>query len=129
RRGLELNYRLLPVAVEKHEGALPATYSFVQLEPNNVVLTAMKKAEDDDALVLRFYEWAGKEGDVTVQLPARAHSATETDLMEKVLGELPLTDGRVNVHTKPYEIKTVKVSFGREGVNREIAELRSFVIQ
>src|SRR5437588_6912280 len=101
RRGLELNYRLLPVAVEKHEGALPATYSFVQLEPNNVVLTAMKKAEDDDALVLRFYEWAGKEGDVRVQLPARAHSATETDLMEKVLGELPLTDGRVNVHTKP----------------------------
>ncbi|PYX20205.1 MAG: hypothetical protein DMG82_23005 [Acidobacteria bacterium] len=114
RRGLELNYRLLPVAVEKHEGALPATYSFVQLEPNNVVLTAMKKAEDDDALVLRFYEWAGKEGDVTVQLPARAHSATETDLMEKALGELPLTDGRVSVHTKPYEIKTVKVSFGRE---------------
>ena len=111
---MELNYRLLPVAVEKHEGALPATYSFVQLEPNNVVLTAMKKAEDDDALVLRFYEWAGKEGDVTVQVPARAHSATETDLMEKVLGELPLTDGRVNVHTKPYEIKTVKVSFGRE---------------
>jgi alpha-mannosidase len=113
RRGLELNYRLLPMAVEKHEGALPATYSFVQLEPNNVVLTAMKKAEDDDALVLRFYEWAGKEGDVTVQVPGRAHSATETDLMEKALGELPLKDGRVNVHTKPYEIKTVKVSFGK----------------
>jgi alpha-mannosidase len=81
--------------------------------PNNVVLTAMKKAEDDDALVLRFYEWAGKEGDVTVQLPARAQSATETDLMEKALGELPLKDGKVNVHTKPYEIKTVKVSFGK----------------
>ena len=113
RRGLELNYRLLPMAVEKHEGALPATYSFVQLEPNNVVLTAMKKAEDDDALVLRFYEWAGKEGDVTVQVPARAHSATETDLMEKVLGELPLREGKVSVHTRPYEIKTVKVSFGK----------------
>jgi alpha-mannosidase len=113
RRGLELNYRLLPMAVEKHEGALPATYSFVQLEPNNVVLTAMKKAEDDDALVLRFYEWAGKEGDVTVQLPARAHSATETDLMEKALGELPLREGRVSVNTRPYEIKTVKVDFGK----------------
>jgi alpha-mannosidase len=113
RRGLELNYRLLPMAVEKHEGALPATYSFVQLEPNNVVLTAMKKAEDDDALVLRFYEWAGKEGGVTVQLPARAHSATETDLMEKALGELPLREGRVSVNTRPYEIKTVKVDFGK----------------
>jgi alpha-mannosidase len=113
RRGLELNYRLLPIPVEKHEGALPATYSFVQIEPNNVVLTALKKAEDDDALVLRFYEWAGKEGDVTLQIPAAARSATETDLMEKALGELPLKDGKITVHTKPYEIKTVKVSFGK----------------
>jgi alpha-mannosidase len=78
-----------------------------------VVLTALKKAEDDDALVLRFYEWTGKEGDVTLQVPAGARSATETDLMEKALGELPLKDGKITVHTKPYEIKTVKVSFGK----------------
>jgi alpha-mannosidase len=114
RRGLELNYRSLLMPVEKHEGALPPTFSFVQLEANNVVLTALKKAEDDDALVFRFYEWAGKEGDVTLQVPAGARSATETDLMEKTIGELPLRDGRVTVHTKPYEIKTVKVSFGRD---------------
>jgi alpha-mannosidase len=48
-----------------------------------------------------------------VQLPARAHSATETDLMEKALGELPLREGRVSVHTRPYEIKTLKVDFGK----------------
>ncbi len=114
RRGLELNYRLLPMPVEKHEGALPAAFSFVQLEPNDVVLTALKRAEDDDALIFRFYEWAGKEGDVTLQVPTGARSAVETDLMEKVLNDLPLKDGKVSVHSKPYEIKTVKVSFGRD---------------
>ncbi len=113
RRGLELNYRLLAMPAEKHDGALPASYSFVQIEPANVVLTAVKKAEDDDGLVMRFYEWAGKEGDVTLQAPSGARSATETDLMEKGGGELPLKDGKVTVHTKPYEIKTVKVSFGK----------------
>ena len=51
-----------------------------------------------------------------MQVPARAQSAAETDLMEKALGRLLLRDGRVNVHTKPYEIKTVKVSFEREWV-------------
>jgi len=58
RRGYELNDRLFSVPVEKHQGTLPPEYSFVQLQPDNVVLTAVKKAEDDNALVLRFYEWA-----------------------------------------------------------------------
>jgi alpha-mannosidase len=46
-----------------------------------VVVTALKKSEDDDALVLRFYEWAGKEKDVQMQLPANA-LGSETDLMD-----------------------------------------------
>lgn len=111
RRGYELNYRLFTTQTGNHEGALPPTYSFVQIEPENVVLTAVKKAEDDSALVLRFYEWAGREGDVTLQIPAGASSASETDLMERPLADLPVRGGTVTVHTKPYEIKTVKVNF------------------
>ncbi len=69
RQGYELNYKMLAMATGKHQGALPAEYAFVEVKPENVVLTAMKKAEDDDALILRFYEWAGKETDVKIQLP------------------------------------------------------------
>ncbi len=63
--------------------------------------------------MLRFYEWAGREGDVTLQVPSGALSAAETDLMEKPSGELALHDGKITVHTKPYEIKTVMVKFGK----------------
>ena len=112
RRGYELNYKLFARATQKHSGALPGEHSFVRLEPDNVVLTAFKKSEDDDSLVLRFYEWAGKEADVKVQLPAGAQSASETDLMEKPTVDLALRNGAVTVHTKPYEIKTLKVKFG-----------------
>jgi alpha-mannosidase len=76
-----------------------------------VIVSALKKAEDGNALVVRFYEWAGKQGDITVQLPPGAESAQETDLMEKPLGSLPVTSGTVKVQTKPYEIKTVEVRF------------------
>jgi alpha-mannosidase len=113
RRGYELNYRLFSQQVEKHEGALAAQHSFVQIEADNVVLTALKKCEDDDSLILRFYEWAGKDGNVKLHLPPGARSISETDLMEKVTGALPLQEGAVVVHTKPYEIKTVKVQFAR----------------
>ena len=112
RRGFELNYRVLAVPVEKHQGALPAAYSFVEIEPENVVLTAMKKAEDDDGVVLRFYEWAGKGSEVGLKVgPVIASSAGETDLMEKPLGELVVKNGKVTVATKAYEIKTVKMKF------------------
>jgi len=111
RRGYELNYPLLVRQIEKHEGELKDEFSFLQIQSDNVVLTAAKKAEKEDALILRFYEWAGKEADVRLHLPARARLVSETDLMERPTAELPLRDGSVTVHTKPYEIKTVQIRF------------------
>jgi len=111
RRGYELNYKLISLPFGEHQGSLPPEHSFLQVQSDNVIVTALKKAEDDNALVLRFYEWAGKQGNVTVQLPAEAKSASETDLMEKPLGNLSMSNGAVTVPTKPYEIKTVRVEF------------------
>jgi alpha-mannosidase len=111
RQGYGLNYRLLSTNAEKHEGALAREHSFLQVEPQNVVVTALKKAEDDGALILRFYEWAGKETYVRLHLPPGAQTASETDLMERTTGTLLLNDGICTVHTKPYEIKTVKIQF------------------
>src|SRR5262249_17097923 len=54
RRGYELNYKLIATQTAIHQGELPAEHSFVQLQTDNVVLTAMKKAEDDNSVILRF---------------------------------------------------------------------------
>jgi len=115
RRGYELNYKLVPIPVGKHQGKLSPEHSFLQADADNVVITALKKSEDDNALVLRFYEWAGKESDVKIQLPPGAESVSEANLMEVSTGSLPLKNGTVVVHTKPYEIKTLKVTFAAEG--------------
>jgi alpha-mannosidase len=113
RQGYELNYPLLPVEVQPHTGSWPQRRSFATVEPDNVIVTALKKAEDSDDLVFRFYEFEGKPADVKLQLPEAAASAAETNLMEKQ--EKPLTlpqSGReLSIPTGPYEIKTVAVSF------------------
>jgi alpha-mannosidase len=114
RRGYELNYDLLAVGTAKHPGAMKEEHSFFEVQADNVVMTAIKKAEDDGSLILRFYEWAGKESDVKIVLPVGAQSASETDLMERPVGELGVPGGVVAVHTKPYEIKTIRVRFARE---------------
>jgi alpha-mannosidase len=114
RRGYELNYKLMAMQTSKHEGNLPPEHSFVRIQPENVVLTAVKKAEDDDSMILRFYEWAGRDNDVKLELPAKVELAWETDLMEKPIGNLSVQQGAVTVPTKPYEIKTVKIRFAGE---------------
>ena len=116
RRGYELNYKLIAVQSQKHEGTLPAEHSFIGIEADNVVLTAIKKSEGDDSLVLRFYEWAGSEVDVKLHLPAGAKSASETDLMEKPMADIAVHNAAVTVHTKPYEIKTLRVRFASQAL-------------
>ncbi|HEY1467585.1 MAG TPA: glycoside hydrolase family 38 C-terminal domain-containing protein [Candidatus Acidoferrum sp.] len=111
RRGYELNYPLLTRQIEKHQGDLKEEFCFLDVQGDNVVVTAVKKAEDDNALIARFYEWAGKESDIKLRLPAGASNASLTNLMEKPLTEIPVQGGIATVHTKAFEIVTVSVHF------------------
>jgi alpha-mannosidase len=122
RRGYELNYKLIALPSGKHEGKLPAEHSFVQAKADNVIVTAVKKSEDDNSIIVRFFEWAGKQGDVAIQLPTGATSASETDLMEKPTSSLAIGNGAVTVPTTAFEIKTVKVQFS--GMSAEAGDSR-----
>jgi alpha-mannosidase len=76
-------------------------------------LTAVKKTEDGDALLFRFYEWAGKNSEVQLSVPAGATAATFTNLMEQAEGA-PLgisRDGKISVAVHPYEIVSVRVEY------------------
>jgi alpha-mannosidase len=112
RHGYDYNYRLQAKQVEAHAGTLPAEHSFVGVGPDDLVLTAMKKAEDSHALVFHFYEWAGKGGSAQLRVPPGATGAVETNLMEKQEGSaLPVEGDHVTVHFRPYEIVAVRVDY------------------
>jgi alpha-mannosidase len=98
--------------VDSHAGSLPARYSAIQPESQNIVLTAAKKAEDSSALILRFYEWAGKDGTVRIRIPKGATAAELTNLLEDQSGNPVSIDGdTISVPTHPYEIVTVKIDY------------------
>jgi alpha-mannosidase len=112
RCGYEYNYPLKAMQVEAHTGSMPAGHSYVSVKPDNVVLTAVKKAEDTNALIFRVYEWAGKSGDVEIHVPMGATGATITNLMEKPEGaELKVVNDTVTAPIHPYEILTVQVNY------------------
>ena len=112
QHGWEYNYPLRAMQVAAHSGSEAATRSFVSVDAKNVIVTAIKKAEDRDALVIRMFEFEGKSGDVKVSVPAGASYAVESDLMETPeTAHLPIHDGAVTVRVHPYEIVTVQVMY------------------
>jgi alpha-mannosidase len=116
RHGWEYNYPLTAVVAAAHPGSLPASHSFASVAPENVILSAVKKAEDANGLIFRVYEWAGKDSTVELHVPAGAKGATVTNMMEAPEGAaLPVTGDVVKAPIHPYEILTIRVDYPSGG--------------
>jgi len=116
RHGYEYNYPLTAVATTAHAGSLPAKHSFASVGPENVVLTAVKKAEDANGLIFRMYEWAGKDATAEFHVPPGATGATVTNMQETPEGAaLTVTGDVVKVPIHPYEILTIRVDYPNGG--------------
>ncbi|MGD0740587.1 MAG: glycoside hydrolase family 38 C-terminal domain-containing protein [Terracidiphilus sp.] len=112
RHGYEFNEAPYAIQVDAHAGAMPPEFSFVTVSADNVVLSAMKKAEDTDALIFHMYEWAGKEGTVELKVPHGATGAIETDLMEQPEGKaLTIDNDHISVAVHPFEILALRVDY------------------
>jgi alpha-mannosidase len=97
-------------------------FSFLQLDTEQVGLRALKKAEDRDTLILRFYElWGRPTDEVTLTLnPALAGEgsirAWETDGCERRLGELLAEGSSVRFAMGAFAIKTIELQLGPAAV-------------
>lgn len=99
-------FNILPVLTNGHNAAaLPE--SFLQTDCTNVEITAVKKAEDSDRLVVRMYQTDGTESICCVTLPARVKKVSFCDLMEREAEEVPVENGAVVLKFKPFEIHTI----------------------
>ncbi|MDZ7372600.1 MAG: alpha-mannosidase [candidate division KSB1 bacterium] len=107
RAGYELNYPMLVWATDAHTGDLPPSFGFVEELPENVFLTAVKKAEDAHHWILRMYELAGRHTTFSLRWHLPFAAAWEADLMEHARVKLPQEGEAVVVAMNPYEIKTI----------------------
>jgi alpha-mannosidase len=101
REAWALNVPMIARLERAHGGDFDPMASFVEGAPENVVVTVVKKAEDNDDMVVRLYETNGREGEVVLSLPA---------------------DGaRCAFPLRPFEIKTIRCAHrGRKLAAREV---------
>lgn len=114
REAIGFNYPLTAFAVsgEGSAEAESATASFFQLQPENLCATAVKKNEDDDGIVIRFYEAEGSKTPALIRCSKPIKNAWRTSLIEE--DEAPLQpdhDGSLRFSVGPWEIVTLKIAF------------------
>jgi len=94
RLAQELNMRPIVLVEHAHEGALPSSQSFLEINKENIIASVLKKHEDSGDIILRCFETIGKE--------------TEAEI------KLPFLNKKWTAKFKPCEIKTFLVSTKRE---------------
>ncbi len=87
-------------------GVLPA---FLTCEDRNIVIEAVKKAEDSNDLIVRLYEAHNSRGRTVLSCARPVQRAVLCDLEENELADLELTDNGLLFEYKPFEIITVKL--------------------
>lgn len=107
RAGMALNTPLIPVssANELSQKSLPPVRSFCSLDADNLVITALKKADGDGAIVLRVFEIRGDSAESRVRFLGQDRKFWAANLLEEVG---PMQEGDV-LRVGPYEISTVKL--------------------
>jgi alpha-mannosidase len=69
RRAAELNQRAIALVESGHDGPLAQRASFAAVDAENVVISALKRAEDGDDLIVRCYETAKRPCAARIELP------------------------------------------------------------
>jgi alpha-mannosidase len=75
----------------------------------NVVIESVKKAENDDALIVRLYEAGNTRGPVTVSFGRPIKKAYTCNLMEDEAVALKIRNDDVHFDIQPFEIVTLMV--------------------
>ncbi len=91
--------------------ALPSEYSFIQINRKNLVLDAVKTAEDGNGYILRVYEAHGTRGKAEINLGFDFKSVTECNLCEEDEKELAKTENSFTFRYSPNEVKTFRITF------------------
>lgn len=109
KKGYEYNYPLLIQVSDKHSGRLPAEHSFIEITDGSVIISSIKKALDDDALVIQLYESVGNANKIEIILPYSIKKAVECNFLEEEISSINYSGNKLNLMFDPFKVKTLKV--------------------
>ncbi len=109
---IAFNSPLLAAPAEPGSTSVPTDWTLTTSHGLPVVVGALKRAEDDESLVLRLHEPNGSRGNAHLQFTVPFVAAERIDLLEQPDPSNPPTldgDGNLHVPMRPYEIVSLRL--------------------
>jgi alpha-mannosidase len=116
RAAYELNHPLLVFSGgnPNQNPKLPTRWSLVEVEStsDSVIVETVKKAEDNDDLIIRVYEAGNRRGKFSLKFAYAINKAVEVNLLEHDLADsaVEVDNNTLTSYIRPYQIKTFRVS-------------------
>jgi alpha-mannosidase len=102
----DLNSPLLPAHGDLVVGS---SRSLIEIDTRQVIVEAIKRAEDSDAVIVRLYEAWGGHCVARVRTTLPASRAFLCDLLEREREEVAVNDGVIELDLAPFKILTLKL--------------------
>lgn len=90
-------------------GTYPDQYSFAQIKGKGIVVSAVKKADDDDSVVLRCFDIEGKDTQIDFKLFRPIKNVIHTNLIEQEREQIPHSSKGFEFKIGHHSIETFKV--------------------
>jgi alpha-mannosidase len=113
-QAFEAPLRALPA--EQHDGELPPSWSFVHVAPDAVVISAIKRAESGEGLIVRLYNPGDQPQETALTLGAPLVGVSEVRLDEEPLddeahGEVTVSENVARLTVKGGQVRTLRCTF------------------
>ena len=107
RPAYEFNVPVLSTAGTWKHAVTP----LASIDAPNVIIEAVKPAEEEQAYVLRLYEAERSAVSADLSFGTTPKKVVKVNMLEEALQELPLSGDKVSLHFRAFEIVTLKVYF------------------
>ena len=101
--------RPLVVDVPQARSGLPSSYSFAGTNADNVLITTIKKSEDENSIILRLVDMQGKRTETKIDWFGAINGLTKTNIIEEDDQPMTKTGTGIGLTVTPYSIETIRI--------------------
>ncbi len=111
RFGMQANNPLIAIAGQKpgRETFLPAEKSFFSVTGNNILISTIKKCEDDNSMIVRMYDIEGKDSEVKLETFIPLFGGEHTNMIEEEGKPMPVSGQSFQTKIGHHAIETFKL--------------------
>jgi alpha-mannosidase len=85
------------------------TAPLLEIDDSNIIVEAVKPADDGKGFIVRLYECERVSGKTTIRFSRSPSEILRTNMLEETIGSLPFENGALTLSYRAFEIVTLRI--------------------